>query len=126
MIDAAFGWSRLRRNEGKVDHDEGLPFIRRRTDVLSLNGLAGQRALRLLRDPTNLAANPDLWSSIEKALASSAWLILTRRVPTEPQSSWHCLISAVNAARQGVRDIGLDHSSASPSVRIVGAGLVAA
>jgi hypothetical protein len=40
MIDAAFGWSRLRRNEGKVDYDEGVPCIRRRTDVLSLNGLA--------------------------------------------------------------------------------------
>ncbi|MEA2959878.1 MAG: hypothetical protein QOJ58_5933, partial [Alphaproteobacteria bacterium] len=34
------------------------------------------RALRVFRDTTNLAANPDLWSSIEDALASSAWMVL--------------------------------------------------
>jgi hypothetical protein len=34
------------------------------------------RALRVFRDTTSLSANPGLWSSIEKALASSAWLVL--------------------------------------------------
>jgi predicted NACHT family NTPase len=43
--------------------------------------------LRVFRDTTNLAANPDLWSSIEKALASSAWLVLMAS-PHAAQSKW--------------------------------------
>jgi len=34
------------------------------------------RALRVFRDTASLSANPGLWSSIETALASSAWLVL--------------------------------------------------
>ena len=34
------------------------------------------RALRVFRDSTNLAASPDLWSSIEEALAASTWLVV--------------------------------------------------
>lgn len=34
------------------------------------------RALRVFRDNASLPANPDLWFSIETALASSAWLVL--------------------------------------------------
>jgi WD40 repeat protein len=45
------------------------------------------RALRVFRDTTNLAANPDLWSSIETALASSAWLVLMAS-PSAAQSKW--------------------------------------
>ncbi len=45
------------------------------------------RALRVFRDTTNLAANPDLWSSIEKALASSAWLVLMAS-PDAARSKW--------------------------------------
>jgi hypothetical protein len=45
------------------------------------------RALRVFRVTTNLAANPDLWSSIETALASSAWLALMAS-PNAAQSKW--------------------------------------
>jgi hypothetical protein len=39
------------------------------------------RALRVFRDTTSLSANPGLWSSIEKALASSTWLVLVASAP---------------------------------------------
>lgn len=45
------------------------------------------RALRVFRDTTSLSANPDLWSSIEKALASSAWLVLMAS-PQAARSPW--------------------------------------
>ncbi|MGH3798264.1 MAG: toll/interleukin-1 receptor domain-containing protein [Pseudonocardiaceae bacterium] len=45
------------------------------------------RALRVFRDTTNLAANPDLWTSIETALASSDWLVLMAS-PQAAQSKW--------------------------------------
>ncbi|MGH3814812.1 MAG: TIR domain-containing protein [Pseudonocardiaceae bacterium] len=45
------------------------------------------RALRVFRDTTNLAANPDLWSSIEEVLESSAWLVLMAS-PDAAQSPW--------------------------------------
>jgi hypothetical protein len=45
------------------------------------------RALRVFRDTTSLSANPDLWSSIEAALASSAWLVLMAS-PEAARSSW--------------------------------------
>lgn len=45
------------------------------------------RALRVFRDTTNLAANPGLWSSIENALASSAWLVLMASPPAA-RSIW--------------------------------------
>ncbi|MBV9729938.1 MAG: TIR domain-containing protein [Pseudonocardiales bacterium] len=45
------------------------------------------RVLRVFRDTTNLAANPGLWTSIEEALAASAWLVLMAS-PTAAQSKW--------------------------------------
>jgi MTH538 TIR-like domain (DUF1863) len=45
------------------------------------------RALRVFRDTTNLAANPGLWTSIEEALAASAWLVLMAS-PRAAQSKW--------------------------------------
>ncbi|MGH3774739.1 MAG: TIR domain-containing protein [Pseudonocardiaceae bacterium] len=45
------------------------------------------RALRVFRDTTKLAANPNLWSSIETALASSAWLVLMAS-PNAARSKW--------------------------------------
>jgi hypothetical protein len=46
-----------------------------------------QRALRVFRDTTNLAASPGLWSSIEEALASSVWLVLMAS-PEAARSKW--------------------------------------
>lgn len=45
------------------------------------------RALRVFRDETSLAANPALWPSIERALASSRWLIYLAS-PQAAQSIW--------------------------------------
>jgi hypothetical protein len=45
------------------------------------------RALRIFRDATSLSANPGLWSSIEKALAASAWLVLMAS-PGAARSPW--------------------------------------
>jgi WD40 repeat protein len=45
------------------------------------------RALRVFRDTTSLSANPGLWSSIEKALASSDWLVLMAS-PQAARSAW--------------------------------------
>ncbi len=45
------------------------------------------RALRVFRDTASLSANPGLWSSIEKALASSAWLVLMAS-PEAARSKW--------------------------------------
>jgi hypothetical protein len=45
------------------------------------------RALRVFRDTASLAANPDLWSSIEKALDASAWLVLMAS-PKAARSPW--------------------------------------
>ena len=45
------------------------------------------RALRVFRDETNLAANPNLWSSIEAALSHSRFLILMAS-PEAARSVW--------------------------------------
>ncbi|MBV9141755.1 MAG: TIR domain-containing protein, partial [Pseudonocardiales bacterium] len=45
------------------------------------------RALRVFRDNASLSANPGLWTSIEEALASSAWLVLMAS-PRAAQSEW--------------------------------------
>jgi WD40 repeat protein len=45
------------------------------------------RALRVFRDTASLSANPDLWSSIEEALASSKWLVLMAS-PDAARSPW--------------------------------------
>jgi WD40 repeat protein len=45
------------------------------------------RARRVFRDATSLSANPDLWSSIEKALASSTWLVVMAS-PDAARSPW--------------------------------------
>jgi hypothetical protein len=45
------------------------------------------RALRVFRDTTSLSASPDLWSSIEAALASSAWLVVMAS-PEAARSVW--------------------------------------
>ena len=45
------------------------------------------RALRIFRDTTSLTANSGLWSSIEKALAASAWLVLMAS-PQAARSPW--------------------------------------
>ncbi|HTT54578.1 MAG TPA: toll/interleukin-1 receptor domain-containing protein [Streptosporangiaceae bacterium] len=45
------------------------------------------RALRVFRDQTSLAASPNLWTTIEQALASSRWLILMAS-PESAQSPW--------------------------------------
>lgn len=42
---------------------------------------------RVFPDTTSLPANPGLWSSIEKALASSAWLVLMAS-PEAARSGW--------------------------------------
>lgn len=45
------------------------------------------RALRVFRDNANLSASPGLWSSIERALSSSKWLILMAS-PEAASSPW--------------------------------------
>src|SRR3954469_22992391 len=40
-----------------------------------------RRALRVFRDGTSLAATPELWPTIERALAASRWLPLPRCAP---------------------------------------------
>jgi WD40 repeat protein len=45
------------------------------------------RAVRIFRDKTNLSANPDLWSSIEQALANSKYLLVMAS-PQAAQSQW--------------------------------------
>ena len=45
------------------------------------------RALRVFRDNASLSANPGLWTSIEGALAASAWLVLMAS-PKAAQSQW--------------------------------------
>ncbi|MDF5752963.1 TIR domain-containing protein [Spongiactinospora sp. TRM90649] len=45
------------------------------------------RAMRVFRDQTNLAADPGLWSSIERALAGSRWFILVAS-PSAAGSVW--------------------------------------
>jgi hypothetical protein len=45
------------------------------------------RALRVFRDTASLSANPGLWSSIQNALASSAWLVLMAS-PDAARSPW--------------------------------------
>jgi WD domain, G-beta repeat/MTH538 TIR-like domain (DUF1863) len=45
------------------------------------------RALRVFRDNASLSANPGLWTSIEQALAASAWLVLMAS-PQAAQSEW--------------------------------------
>ncbi len=45
------------------------------------------RAVRVFRDTVSLSANPGLWSSIETALASSAWLVLMAS-PEAARSPW--------------------------------------
>jgi hypothetical protein len=45
------------------------------------------RALRVFRDNASLTANPGLWSSIEKALASSTWFVLMAS-PEAARSPW--------------------------------------
>jgi MTH538 TIR-like domain (DUF1863) len=45
------------------------------------------RVLRVFRDTASLSANPDLWSSIEAALTSSAWLVLMAS-PDAARSPW--------------------------------------
>src|SRR4051812_1215877 len=45
------------------------------------------RVRRVFRDDANLAANPDLWESIEHALARSRWFILLAS-PEAARSSW--------------------------------------
>lgn len=46
-----------------------------------------QRAVRVFRDNASLSANPDLWLSLETALASSDWLVLMAS-PDAAQSPW--------------------------------------
>lgn len=45
------------------------------------------RVLRVFRDRTNLSATPELWPTIEKALASSVWLIVMAS-PESARSPW--------------------------------------
>ena len=45
------------------------------------------RALHVFRDQTSLAASPNLWTTIEEALADSGWLILMAS-PESAQSGW--------------------------------------
>jgi WD40 repeat protein len=46
-----------------------------------------RRALRIFRDEQNLAADPDLWGSIEEALTTSEWFVLLAS-PTASRSPW--------------------------------------
>ncbi|MER7443502.1 TIR domain-containing protein [Micromonospora avicenniae] len=45
------------------------------------------RAIRVFRDDANLSASPDLWASIELALASSEWFVLMAS-PEAARSEW--------------------------------------
>jgi WD40 repeat protein len=45
------------------------------------------RALRVFRDTANLAASPELWGSIERALSASRWFILLAS-PDAARSPW--------------------------------------
>lgn len=45
------------------------------------------RALRVFRDNASLSASPGLWTSIEEALAASAWLVLMAS-PRAARSEW--------------------------------------
>ncbi|MFD6140964.1 toll/interleukin-1 receptor domain-containing protein [Promicromonospora sp. NPDC060271] len=46
-----------------------------------------RRALRVFRDEQNLAADPDLWGSIERALVDSEWFVLLAS-PAAARSPW--------------------------------------
>src|ERR1044071_2924877 len=46
-----------------------------------------RKALRVFRDQTNLAATPELWSTIEEALAASRFFILLAS-PAAARSPW--------------------------------------
>lgn len=46
-----------------------------------------RRALRVFRDEQNLAADPDLWGSIEQALMESEWFVLLAS-PAAARSPW--------------------------------------
>src|SRR5262249_52961545 len=46
-----------------------------------------RKALRIFRDQTNLAATPELWSTIEQALAASRFFILLAS-PEAARSPW--------------------------------------
>ncbi|MBK8555969.1 MAG: toll/interleukin-1 receptor domain-containing protein [Lewinellaceae bacterium] len=45
------------------------------------------KALNVFRDETSLAASPDLWASIEKALANSSYFLLLAN-PKSAKSKW--------------------------------------
>ena len=73
-----------------------------------------RRALRIFRDTANLAATPDLWNSIQQALARSDWFILLAS-PESARSIW---------VRREV-DWWLTNRSPARVIVVVTAGLVA-
>ncbi|QUQ64291.1 toll/interleukin-1 receptor domain-containing protein [Kutzneria sp. CA-103260] len=62
------------------------PGFQRRLEAFARKGRSA-RALRVFRDDANLAANPDLWHSIEAALSTSEWLVLLAS-PRAADSPW--------------------------------------
>jgi WD40 repeat protein len=62
------------------------PALQHRLQTLA-KPLYKRKALQVFRDQTNLAATPELWSTIEEALAASRFFILLAS-PAAARSSW--------------------------------------
>ncbi|MBV8540262.1 MAG: TIR domain-containing protein [Pseudonocardiales bacterium] len=84
-------WSQISGYDAFISYSHTLDGALARALQIGLERFAKPwyrpRALRVFRDTTNLAANPDLWSSIENALASSTWLVLMAS-PQAAESKW--------------------------------------
>lgn len=82
---------RVERYNAFISYSHGsdgdfAPGFQRRLEAFARKGRSA-RALRIFRDDANLAANPDLWQSIEAALSSSEWLVLLAS-PRAADSPW--------------------------------------
>lgn len=82
---------RLERYDAFISYSHGgdgdfAPGFQRSLEAFARKGRSA-RSLRVFRDDANLAANPDLWHSIEAALSSSEWLVLLAS-PRAAESPW--------------------------------------
>src|SRR5262249_50394466 len=85
------GRARTSGYDAFISYSHGLDSELARALQVGLQGFAKpwyrMRALRVFRDTTSLSASPNLWSSIETALASSTWLVLMAS-PKAARSKW--------------------------------------
>ncbi|MGW5641635.1 toll/interleukin-1 receptor domain-containing protein [Saccharopolyspora sp. NPDC003752] len=66
--------------------DVFAPAFQRQLEAFARTGRKA-RELRVFRDDANLAADPDLWRGIERALATSEWLVVLAS-PDAAHSPW--------------------------------------